>query len=287
MGDSALPTLGWGSVAMSLASLGVVCVLAYLALRWLAGRGVGRAMGAVKILARCPLEPRRSVYLIETAGRCFLVGVGDGPMSLLAEVDGQSRRRRRGPRPRKFAECWRGSRAEPGRRERRRSADVAARASSSRRARRGRKADEPPAAAGLLFAMGALSLVPFALLMTTCFVRVAVVLSILRSAIGTPQVPPTQVLTGLALILTLFVMAPTGERMYHAVEPVLALGAGSELLSGASVDALGVGRRPREGAAARVPAQARRRARPRALHGLALRAAHAGGAGRHHRSRSS
>jgi flagellar biosynthetic protein FliO len=88
MGDpSALPTLGWGSVAMSLASLGVVCVLAYLALRWLAGRGVGRPTGAIKILARCPLEPRRSVYLIETAGRCFLVGVGDGPMSLLAEVD--------------------------------------------------------------------------------------------------------------------------------------------------------------------------------------------------------
>jgi flagellar biosynthetic protein FliO len=90
MGDTAaaLPTLGWGSLAMSFASLGVVCVLAFVALKWLAGRGVGRAGGAVKVLARCPLEPRRSVYLIETAGRCFLVGVGDGPMSLLAEVDG-------------------------------------------------------------------------------------------------------------------------------------------------------------------------------------------------------
>ena len=90
MGDTAgaLPTLGWGSLAMSFASLGLVCVLAYVALKWLAGRGVGRAVGAVKVLARCPLEPRRSVYLIETAGRCFLVGVGDGPMSLLAEVDG-------------------------------------------------------------------------------------------------------------------------------------------------------------------------------------------------------
>ena len=92
----------------------------------------------------------------------------------------------------------------------------------------------------VLFAMAALSLVPFALLMTTCFVRIAVVLSILRSAIGTPQVPPTQVLTGLALILTLFVMAPTGERMYRAVQPVLDLGAGSEVLSGASVHAMGV-----------------------------------------------
>ena len=90
MGDTAgaLPALGWGSVAMSFVSLGLVCVIAYVALKWLAGRGVGRAMGAVKVLARCPLEPRRSVYLIETAGRCFLVGVGDGPMALLAEVDG-------------------------------------------------------------------------------------------------------------------------------------------------------------------------------------------------------
>jgi flagellar biogenesis protein FliO len=88
MGDTAaLPTLGWGSLAMSFASLGLVCVLAYVALKWLSGRGVGRALGAVRVLARCPLEPRRSVYLIETAGRCFLVGVGDGPMALLAEVD--------------------------------------------------------------------------------------------------------------------------------------------------------------------------------------------------------
>ena len=65
----------------------MVCVVPFLALRFLAGRGLGRATGAVKVLARCPLEPRRSVYLIETAGRCFLVGVGEGPMALLAEVD--------------------------------------------------------------------------------------------------------------------------------------------------------------------------------------------------------
>ena len=76
----------------------------------------------------------------------------------------------------------------------------------------------------LILVMSALSLVPFALLMTTCFVKVAVVLSILRSAIGTPQVPPTSVITGLALILTVYVMAPTGERMYDAVKPVIALG---------------------------------------------------------------
>jgi type III secretion protein R len=90
----------------------------------------------------------------------------------------------------------------------------------------------------LILAMAALSLVPFALLMVTSFVRISVVLSILRSAIGTPSVPPTQVLTGLALILTIAVMAPTGERMYAAVSPVLGMAAGAELASGETIAAL-------------------------------------------------
>jgi flagellar biosynthetic protein FliO len=87
MGATAeLPSLG-GSIALSFVSLGVVCLVAYVALKLLARRGVGQGSGPLKVLARCPLEPRRAVYLIETAGRCFLVGVGDGPMALLAEVD--------------------------------------------------------------------------------------------------------------------------------------------------------------------------------------------------------
>jgi len=47
-------------------------------LRWFSRRGAGRSEGQVRILARCPLEPRRAVYLLQVAGRCFLVGVGDG-----------------------------------------------------------------------------------------------------------------------------------------------------------------------------------------------------------------
>jgi flagellar biosynthetic protein FliO len=89
MGDPAsLPGIGWQSLALSLASLGVVCLVAWGALRLLAGRGFGKASGAVRILARCPLEPRRSVYVIEAAGRCLLIGVGEGPMTVLAELDG-------------------------------------------------------------------------------------------------------------------------------------------------------------------------------------------------------
>ena len=89
MGDSAaqLPGIGWESLTLSFASLGVVCLVAWGALRLLAGRGLGRASGAVRVVARCPLEPRRSVYVIEAAGRCFLIGVGDGPMAVLAELE--------------------------------------------------------------------------------------------------------------------------------------------------------------------------------------------------------
>lgn len=90
----------------------------------------------------------------------------------------------------------------------------------------------------LVFVMAALSLLPFVLLLMTSFVRIAVVLSILKGALGTPQIPPTQVVTGLALILTLYVMAPTGERMYQAVQPVLGRAAGADLVSAASLSAL-------------------------------------------------
>jgi flagellar biosynthetic protein FliO len=79
--------VGWESLALSFLSLGAVCLVAWAALKLLAGKGLGRASGAVRVLARCPLEPRRSVYVIEAAGKCLLVGVGDGPMTVLAELD--------------------------------------------------------------------------------------------------------------------------------------------------------------------------------------------------------
>ena len=83
--SGSLPGLG-GSLAVSLVSLGVVCLLAYVALKLLGRRGVGRPNGPIKVLARCPLEPRRALYVVETAGRSFLIGVGDGPMTMLAEL---------------------------------------------------------------------------------------------------------------------------------------------------------------------------------------------------------
>ena len=68
----------------------------------------------------------------------------------------------------------------------------------------------------LILALAAMGLVPFALMMVTSFVKISVVLSIVRSALGTQQIPPTQVITGLAVILTVYIMAPVGQDMYRA-----------------------------------------------------------------------
>jgi flagellar biosynthesis protein FliP len=60
----------------------------------------------------------------------------------------------------------------------------------------------------LLVLLTVLSVAPSILVLATSFTRIVIVLSMLRAAIGTPNSPPTQVITGLALLLTFFVMAP-------------------------------------------------------------------------------
>ena len=65
-----------------------------------------------------------------------------------------------------------------------------------------------------------LSLAPAILLMTTCYVRIVIVLGLLRQAIGLQSLPPSQVMTSVALFMTLFVMAPVWTRVYdEAIEP--------------------------------------------------------------------
>ena len=67
-----------------------------------------------------------------------------------------------------------------------------------------------------------LTLAPSILVMTTSFIRLVVVLSITRQAIGTTTLPPNQVLTSLALILTFFIMAPTfNEINEKALQPYM------------------------------------------------------------------
>jgi flagellar biosynthetic protein FliP len=65
-----------------------------------------------------------------------------------------------------------------------------------------------------LLLMTSLSFLPAALLMMTSFTRIIIVLSLLRQAIGTQSAPPNQVMVGLALFLTLFVMGPVFDKIY-------------------------------------------------------------------------
>jgi len=70
--------------------------------------------------------------------------------------------------------------------------------------------------------MTVLSLAPAILIMMTSFIRIAIVLSLLRQALGTHQMPPNQIIIGLALFLTFFVMGPVWDRVnQEALQPYL------------------------------------------------------------------
>ena len=72
-----------------------------------------------------------------------------------------------------------------------------------------------------LLTLTALSFIPAALLMMTSFTRIIIVLSLLRHALGTQTSPPNQVIVGLSLFLTFFVMAPVFEKIYvDAYQPL-------------------------------------------------------------------
>jgi flagellar biosynthetic protein FliP len=74
----------------------------------------------------------------------------------------------------------------------------------------------------MLMLMTILSLAPYILVMTTSFIRITIVLSFLRTAMGTQQVPPTQVLMGLGLFMTLYIMMPVGSKINNeALKPYL------------------------------------------------------------------
>ena len=67
----------------------------------------------------------------------------------------------------------------------------------------------------ILVMMTLLTLLPAIILSSSAFVRIIIVLSILRQALGTAQTPPNQVLLGIALLLTFFVMSPVIEAVHH------------------------------------------------------------------------
>jgi flagellar biosynthesis protein FliP len=74
----------------------------------------------------------------------------------------------------------------------------------------------------LLILFTVLTMAPAILILCTCFTRIIVVLSFMRQAIGTQNMPPNQLLIGLAMFLSIFVMQPTGEKIYkQALKPYM------------------------------------------------------------------
>ena len=87
----------------------------------------------------------------------------------------------------------------------------------------------------LILIITVLSLAPAIIIMLTCFTRIIVVLALARQALGTSQLPPTQILVGLAILLTILIMAPTWSQLHsQALAPYL-----SEKISGAQAVELG------------------------------------------------
>ena len=86
----------------------------------------------------------------------------------------------------------------------------------------------------ILMALFAMALIPVLLVMVTSFVKIVVVLGLVRSAMGTQQIPPNQVVTGLALILTLYIMIPVGLQTYREIEGVVQTTSNQSLFSTAT-----------------------------------------------------
>ena len=106
----------------------------------------------------------------------------------------------------------------------------------------------PPALMSQLAVLAGLSILPFAIMLLTSYVKIVVVLSLLRNALGVQQSPPNQVLNGIALLMTIYVMFPTGLAMYHASSAAIEKNPPKELFTGAAatylIDVVDAGKEP-------------------------------------------
>lgn len=90
----------------------------------------------------------------------------------------------------------------------------------------------------IMIALASLAVVPMVIMMVTCFVKIAVVLALIRNAMGTQQIPPNQIITGLAMILTFYIMTPVGIEVYRNTTSVIQTTTNQGFLSQATVGLL-------------------------------------------------
>ena len=84
--------------------------------------------------------------------------------------------------------------------------------------------------------LAGLALLPFAIMLLTSFLKIVIVLSLLRNAIGVQQSPPNQAINGVALLMTIYVMFPTCLAMYQAADHYIEKEAPTELISDRSAE---------------------------------------------------
>ncbi len=200
---------------------------------------------SLRVVESCALGARQRIHVVEVAGERLLVGSSEAGLTLLRrlppgepaphEEDREDREiaepRRAAPRLAGTLRAWLraggvggaallATLVDPGAA----LAEEALSPATLSLALDG--ATAPEGIASTLEILGLLTLVsvaPSILLMATCFTRIVIVFAFLRQAIGIQQLPPSQVLVGLAFFTTLFVMAPVGDRIrLAAYEPYVA-----------------------------------------------------------------
>ena len=90
---------------------------------------------------------------------------------------------------------------------------------------------EPPSLITSMAILAAMALLPFAVMMLTSFLKIVVVLSLMRNALGVQQSPPNQAINGIAILMTIYVMFPTANAMYSSVKDTLDTSPGTALFS--------------------------------------------------------
>ena len=80
---------------------------------------------------------------------------------------------------------------------------------------------EGPSVVTKMAVLAGLAVLPFAIMLLTSFVKIVIVLALLRNALGVQQSPPNQVLNGIALLMTIYVMFPTGLAMYTSSKEIM------------------------------------------------------------------
>jgi type III secretion protein R len=94
----------------------------------------------------------------------------------------------------------------------------------------------PPGVITQVSVIAGLSLLPFAIMLLTSYIKVVIVLSLLRNALGVQQAPPNQILNGIALLISIYVMFPTGVAMYNAASSYIKENEPKVLWSGPSAE---------------------------------------------------